>query len=110
MNRWHGFEEYLKYVKGPHSRLFLKFRSGTHGLYEELGKHIKRGGSQECPNWWACKESVAHVLFECASYDSQTQNFLGYMKQILTHEAFEAFIHSSIFNKAVFCLGENKVC
>ena len=28
-----GFEEYLKYVKGPSSRLLLKFRSGTHGLF-----------------------------------------------------------------------------
>ena len=30
------------------------------------------------------------------------------MKQILTPEAFKAFIHSSIFNKAVFCLGEKQ--
>ena len=29
-------------------------------------------GSQECPNCGACKESVEHVLFECASYDSQS--------------------------------------
>ena len=26
-----GFEEYLKRVKGPSSRLLLKFCSGTHG-------------------------------------------------------------------------------
>ena len=32
------------------------------------------------------------------------------MKQILTQEALEAFDHSSIFDKAVFCLGKNKVC
>ena len=32
------------------------------------------------------------------------------MKQVLTSEAFEAFIHGSIFDKAVLCLGENKVC
>ena len=32
-------EEYLKYVKGAPSRLFLKFRLGTHGLFEELGRH-----------------------------------------------------------------------
>ena len=34
--------------------------------------------------------------------------FLDYMKQVLTSEAFEAFIHSSIFDKAVFCLGEKQ--
>ena len=33
---------------------------------------------------------------------------LDYMKQVLTSEAFEAFIHGSIFDKAVFCLGEKQ--
>ena len=60
-----GFEEYLEYVKGAPSRLFF------HQMFEELGRHAKRGGSQECPNCWSCKESVEHVLFECASHDSQ---------------------------------------
>ena len=103
-----GFEEYLNHVKGPSSRLLFKFRSGTHGLFEELGRHANRGRSQECPNCGACKESVEHVLFECASYDSQRQIFLNHMKQILTQETFEVFNNSSIFNKAVFCLGEKQ--
>ena len=30
------------------------------------------------------------------------------MKQVLTLEAFEAFNYSSIFDKAVFCLGEKQ--
>ena len=64
------FEEYLKYEKGPPSRLLFKFGSGAHWLYEELGRHAKMGESQECPNCGTCKESVEHVLFECASYDS----------------------------------------
>ena len=68
--------EYLKRVKGPSSKLLFEFHSGTHGLYEELGRYAKGGGSQECPNCGACKESVEQVLFECASYDSQTRNFL----------------------------------
>ena len=50
--------------------MFLKFCLGTHGLFEELDRHHKGGGSQECPNCGACNESVVHVLFECASYDS----------------------------------------
>ena len=73
-----------------------------------MGRHTKRDGSQECPNCGASKESVEHVLFECASYDSQRQIFWDYMKQVLTSEAFEAFIHGSIFDKAVFCLGEKQ--
>ena len=42
-----GFEEYLEYVKGMASRLFLKLCLGTHRLFEELGRHAGRGGSQE---------------------------------------------------------------
>ena len=58
-------------VNGPSSRLLFKFRSGTNGLFEELGRLAKGVGSQECPNCGACRKSVEHVLFECASYDSQ---------------------------------------
>ena len=44
------------------SRLLFKFRSGTHGLNEELGRHRGREGNKErelCGN--EC-ESVSHVL------------------------------------------------
>ena len=82
-----GFEEYLKYVKNPPFRLFLKFRSGTHGLLEELGSYANKSGSQECPNCGPCKEFVEHVLPDCAAYDSQRQ-ILDYLKQILTPEEF----------------------
>ena len=108
------FKEYLDYVKGAHSRLFLKFHSGTnYGLFEELGRH-KVGGSKKCPKCGACnevcKESVEHVLFECASYDSQRLDFLGYLKTVLPPDAFEAFLCGSILDKIAFCLGESKVC
>ena len=98
----------MEYVKGAPSKLFFKFCSGTHGLFEELDRHTNRGGSQECPNCGACKESVEHVLFECTSYDSQCQKFLDSLKQILLPDAFEAFLNSSIFDKSVFCLGERQ--
>ena len=70
-----GFEEYLKHEKGSSSKLLFKFHSRTHGLFEELDRHAKRGGSQKCPNCEACKESSEHVFFECASFDSQKPNF-----------------------------------
>ena len=82
--------------------LLFKFHSVTHGPFEELSGHSKGGGSQECPNCGACKESVEHVLFRCASYDSQRQNFFDYMKQIPTPEAFKAFNYSSILIKLCF--------
>ena len=92
----------MKCAKGPTYRFCLKFCSGTQGLFEELGRHAKAVGSQECPNCGACKESVEHVCFECAPYGFPGTKFLDYMKQILTLEAIETFNHNSIFNKAVF--------
>ena len=39
-----GFEEYLEYVMEGSSRLFLKFCSGTHALFEELSRLDKGVG------------------------------------------------------------------
>ena len=50
-------------MKGTLSRLSFLFRSGTHGLFEELGRHSKKGGSQELPDCVACKESVLKPFF-----------------------------------------------
>ena len=66
-----GCEDYLHYVKGVPSSLFAKFCSGTHGLFDELGRLANRGGSQQCPNCGAYKELVEHFLFARTSYDSQ---------------------------------------
>ena len=76
-----------------------------------MGRHDKGGGSLECPTRGTYKESVEHVLFECVSYDSQIQDyFLDYLKTVLPPDAFEAFLHDSIFDESPFCLGERKVC
>ena len=72
-----GFKVYLKYVKGPSSRLFLKFRSCTHGLFEELGRHAKRDGSQDCPSCGDCKESVEHVLLSVHHTIPRDKNIFG---------------------------------
>ena len=73
-----------------------------------MGRHSNRGGLQECPNCGACKESVEHVLFECSSYDSQRQTFFDYLKQVLLPADFEALFRDSVFDKAVFCLGDKQ--
>ena len=49
-----GFEEYLENLKESRSRLFLKFHSGTHGLFEEYDGHYKGVRSHECSNCEAC--------------------------------------------------------
>ena len=65
--------------------------------------YAKSRGSPECPKCWACKKFVED-LSECASWNSQRQNFSDYQRPILTLDAFEAFVHGSIFNQTVFCL------
>ena len=49
------------------TRLLL-FRSVTHGLNEELGRHRGREGQSECTLCGAECESVVHVLCECSAY------------------------------------------
>ena len=101
------FEVYLEYVNGALSRQF-KSRSGTHGLFEELGRHDKMGGSQECPYCGACKKSIERVLLECASCDSQRLDFFKYFKTVLPPDAFETFLRGNVFDKTAFCLGEKE--
>ena len=91
-----GLDEHLKFVNKPPSRVILKFHSGTHEGFEELGRHANRGtgGFQEFPNCMACKESVEHLLFECASCNS--------------HAGTNFADRSNIYNKALFYLNEKQ--
>ena len=49
-----GFKKYLHGVSNAGSRLLFKFRSGTHGLNEELGRHRGREGKVECTYFVWC--------------------------------------------------------
>ena len=73
-------------------------------MFEKWGRHASGDRSQECCNCGAGKESVEHVLFECASYNAQRQ-FLDCSKQVLLLDAFEDFMRDSIF---AFCLGKKQ--
>ena len=42
------FKTYLHGVSDTGTRLLFKFRSGTHGLNEELSRHRERNGRTEC--------------------------------------------------------------
>ena len=44
MKREVGFEEYFEHINKVLCGFFLKFRSGTPGLFEELGSYTKRDG------------------------------------------------------------------
>ena len=67
------FKEYLHGLYDAGTRLLFKFRSGTHGLNEELGRHRGREGKGICG---AECESVVHVLWECPAY-TRVEKALG---------------------------------
>ena len=64
------FKRYLHGLCDAETRFLFKFRSGTHGLNEELGRHRGREGKVECSICGAECESVVHVLWECPAYSS----------------------------------------
>ena len=64
------FKKYLHGVCDAGSRLLFKFRSGTHGLNEEFGRHRGREGKKECSLCGDVCENVSHVLWECSAYSS----------------------------------------
>ena len=48
------------------------------------------------------------MFFVSVHHTISKENFLCYMKQVLTLEAFKTFTQGSIIDKAVLCLGEKQ--
>ena len=66
------FKEYLHGHSDEGARLLFKFRSGTHAVNAELGRHSDR---VECASCGAECECVVHVLWECSSYSTCREIF-----------------------------------
>ena len=82
-------------VGDPGTRLLFKFRSGTNGLNEELGRH---GGRNDDRQWKLCGdecESVVHVLWECPAYDTNRSTFMEDLDNLLV-EVLKSLVHSII--------------
>ena len=58
----------MEYVIQEVYILLFKFRSGTHGLNEELGRHRGREGKTECSLCGDECENVSNVLWECSAH------------------------------------------
>ena len=88
------------------SRLLFKFRSGTHGLNEELGRQRGREGKVECSLCGAECESVVHVLRECPTYSSSRLMFLGKLQGILgdRYTEFISLKTSYVLSSGTICL------
>ena len=54
--------QFKKYLHGLSDAGTRQFRSGTHGLNEELGRHRGREGKEECVLCGDECESVSHTL------------------------------------------------
>ena len=86
------------------SRLLFKFRSGTHGLNEQLGRHRGREGNKECELCGNECESVSHALWECSAYSSSRADFLLKLQEKLGN-GFKRFDALDSVGKLSFILG-----
>ena len=80
-----------------------KFRSGTHGLKEELGGHKGRNGRTECVLCGDECESIVHVLWECPAYKNNRKEFMITLRSTLG-EAFKDFEALDNIERAAFVL------
>ena len=77
------FKKYLHGVCDAESRFLFKFRSGTHGLNEELGRHRGRESKTECSLCGDECENVSHVFWECSAYSSTRASFMKKLQELL---------------------------
>ena len=99
------FKRYLHGVSDAGTRLLFKFRSGTHGLNEELGiGHRGRNSRTECVLCGDECESVVHVLWECPAYKDSREEFMIKLRSTLG-DAFKDFEALDNIERASFVLG-----
>ena len=91
-------------VSDKGTRLLFKFRSGTHSLNEELGRHRGREGKLECTLCGAECESVVHVLWECTAYSSSRASFIEKLQELLG-DSYANFDLLSNIEKTSYVLG-----
>ena len=81
----------------------FKFRLGTHGINEELGRHRGEGkaGCSLCGD--EC-ENVSHVLWECSPYSSTRASFMKQFQELLEDD-YEGFETLDNVEKSSYVLG-----
>ena len=89
-------------VSDAGTRLLFKFRSGTHGLNEEFGRHRGREGRSQC---MLCDDECksARVLWDCPAYSIIRKSFMEELSHLLGLK-FSQFI--SLDSVGI----ENKLC
>ena len=82
----------------------FKFRSGTHGLNEEMGRHTGMEGKTECSLCGNECENVSHVLCECSAYSSIRASFMKKLQELLEDD-YEDFESLENVEKTSYVLG-----
>ena len=95
-------KKYLYGVPDMGSKLLFRFRSGTHGLNEELGRHITRNVSKACVFCNCDCKSVEHVLWECPAYSNNRSVFINSLSKILCSD-----FHMSAFEKTRYIFDQS---
>ena len=98
------FKRNLHGVSDAGTRLLFKFKSGTHGLNEELGRHRGRNGRSECVLCGDECENVVHVLWECPAYRESREEFMLKFRSTLG-ETFKDFEALDNVERVSFALG-----
>ena len=83
---------------------FLKFRSDTHNLNEELSRHRGREGKRECSLCEDECENVSHVLWECSAYSSTRACFMKKLQELI-EDKYEDFESLDMVEKSSYVLG-----
>ena len=98
------FKKYLHGLCDAGNRLLFKFRSGTHGRNEELGRHRGREGKTECSLCGNECENVSHVLWECSANSSTRASFMKKLQELLEDD-YEDFESLENVEKSSYVLG-----
>ena len=93
------FKAYLHGACDAGPRLMLKFRSGSHGLNKELGRHRGREGRKACLLCVNDCESVSHVLWDCPVYNPLRNDFMCKLQELHgdRYEHFESLAAAGEF-------------
>ena len=90
------------------SKLLFRFRLGTHGLNEKLGRQNTRNSSKACSFVSvSASPSVKHVLWECSEYSSIHKEFIKDLDGFLQNDfhlksSFDKTKYVYIFDQSIW--------
>ena len=104
--RW-GLEEWMLGEWSKDKKLKFRWRSGSCGLNEDMGR--REGGSRVCEACKSSDETVEHVMWECEGYEKLRQEFCAVMEmeaqKTSETEWWQGFLEASFEERTRLVLG-----